>query len=290
MKPVRGSRPALGVATLFWLPFSSGPLAAQFTARLDLSSSNRYVWHGLSRAAGIVMQSSVAAGYRLHRLTITGGFVRHYELDQGGSGEISELGDGNGHAGEDDFWAQGAFDQGRLRLRSGVVRYVFRGETPEGGGGPLHNTTEIYAAAGATSAYLNPTLEAWWDVGRVRGGFLRASATSPVIGWPFEPFFFIALSGEVGVNLGQDDDPARPGDLANFARRGVTHTGLGLNVARRLHYWSGVGSASLDLGVNSQLNFDEATRYNGVGRSSNVILWLSVGITILLGGEARTLR
>lgn len=287
---MRGSRPAIGVASLFWLPFSGGPLAAQFTARLDLSSSNRYVWHGLSRAAGMVIQSSAAAGVGLHRLTIAGGVVRHYELDQVSSGEISELGDGGGHTGEDDLWAQAAVDLGHFRLRSGVVRYVFRGETPVGGGGPLANTTEIYAALDASSAYFNPTFEAWWDVGRVRGGFLRATATSPVIGWPLEPFFFIALSGEVGVNLGQEPDPAQPGDPANFASRGVTHVGLGLNIARRLHTWSGVGSASLDLRVNSQFNFDDATRYNGVGRTSDVKVWLSAGITAVLGGDARALR
>jgi hypothetical protein len=287
---VRGSRPALGVVSLFWLPLTSAPLAAQFEARLDVASSNRYVWHGLSRAAGIVVQSSVAAGFRVDRFMITTGVVRHHELDHVTPGELSELGNATGRVGEDDVWAQGAFDLGRLRLRSGVVRHVFRGEAPEGGGGPLRNTAEIYAAAGATSAYLNPTLEAWWDVGRVRGGFLRASASSPVIGWPLEPFFFISLAGEIGVNLGQAPDPARPGDLANFAGRGVTHTGLGVNVVSRLQHWGGVGSASLDLGLNGQLNLDEATRYNGIGRRSNLILWFSAGVALLLGGEAKTPR
>ncbi len=287
---MRASWPALGIASLLWCPFTSEPLAAQLTARLDLAPSTRYVWHGLSRAAGGVIQSSAAAGLRLQRFTIAGGVVRHFEWDRPAPGGLSQLGDGDGHTGEDDIWAQGAFDLGRLRFRSGVVRYVFRGKTPVGGAGPLDNTTEVYVAVDATSRYVNPTLEAWWDVGRVRGGFLRATATSPVLGWPFEPFFVVALTGEVGVNLGQEPDPARPADLANFAGRGVTHTALGLKIARRLHYWSGVGSASLDLGVNTQLNFDNATRYDGVGRSRNVIVWLSVGITALLGGEARVRR
>ena len=287
---MRGSWPAIGIASVFWWPFTSEPLAAQFTARLDLSSSNRYVWHGLSRAAGGVIQSSAATGFRLQRFTIVGGVVRHFEWDQPAPGGLSQLGDGNGHTGEDDIWAQGACDLGRLRLRSGVVRYVFRGKAPVGGGGPLGNTTEVYVAVDATSRYLNPTLEAWWDVGRVRGGFLRATATSPVIGWPLEPYLFIALGGEVGVNLGQEPDPTRPGDLASFAGRGVTHTALGVKIASRLHSWSGVGSATLDLGVNTQFNFDDATRYDGVGRSRNVILWLSAGITVLLGGEARVRR
>lgn len=269
---------------------TAAPLPAQFIARFDLASSNRYVWHGLSRAAGIVFQPSFAAGYRIHRLTLASGLARHYELDRVSPGELSELGTGKGHLGEDDFWAQADLDLGRLQVRSGVLRYVFRGDAPEGGAGPLRNTTELYATAGITSAYLNPSLEAWWDVDRVRGGFLRASASSPVFAWPYEQYFFITVAGELGVNLGQAPDSARPSDLANFADRGLTHAGLGLNAVFRLRQWQGLGTANLALSLQSQLNLDDATRYNGVGRSHKLILWLSAGITLLLGGQARIVR
>jgi len=259
------------------------PLAAQPTARIDLELSNRYVWHGLSRAAGLVLQPAVAAGYRLHGLALGGGLVRHYELDRVSPGELSELAAGTHHVGEDDAWAQVELALGALRVRSGVTRYVFRA-------GPPRNTTELFAAAAVTTRYLNPTFEAWWDVGRVRGGFVRASASSPVFGWPSVPFFFVALEGAVGFNLGQSPDPARPGDPANFASRGPTHAELGLNVVNRLHHWSGVGSASLSVGLNSQLNFDAATRFGGAGGQRHVLVWLTTGVTLLFGGEARILR
>ena len=262
------------ISGLVCCAFASAPLAAQFDARLDLSSSTRYVWHGLSRAGGIGLHPSAAAGFRFGAFTLATGLVRHYEWDRQGQG--------TGRVGEDNVWAQGGFDHGRFRFRSGVVRYVFRD--------PLRNTTELYAVAGATSRYLNPSLEAWWDVGRVHGGFLRATASSPVIGWPLEPYFFLALTGDVGVNLGQAPNPARPNDLANFAGRGVTHAGFGVNLVRRLRHWSGLGSASLELGLNSQLNLDEATRDDGIARRRNLITWFSAGITVLLGGEARVLR
>ena len=287
----RLSTPRCRASIPFWLLFAGGPLAAQeLTARLDLSSSTRYVWHGLSRADAFGAQPSVAAGARFGRLTIASGLVRHYELDQADPGELSQLGAGTGSVGEDDVWAEAAFDHGRLRFRSGVVHYVFRGELPESGAGPVGNTTEIYAAASAISPYLNPTVELWWDVGQVRGGFLRASASSPVIGWPLPPYLFVALTGDVGVNLSQGPDPDRPDDLANFAGPGVTHVGLGMIIDRRLHYWPGWGSASLGIGINSQLNLDPATRYNGTGSSRDLIFWLSAGLTLLLGGEARTVR
>ena len=277
-----------GLCLLLWA--GGAPLHAQASARFDLATSNRYVWHGLSRAAGIVMQPSLAAGYRLRRFTLSSGLALHYELDRVSPDELSELGNSHGRLGEDDLWVQADLALGAVRLRSGLARYLFRGGSPRGGGGSLGNTTETYLALGAVTVYLNPLLEAWWDVDRVRGGFLRASASSPVFGWPIEPFFFISLAGEIGLNLGQHPDPARPGDLANFSQRGLTHAGLGLDLLFRVSQRPGLGSANVDLGLNGQLNLDDAARYNGAGRSKSVILWLSAGVTLLLGGEARTQR
>ncbi len=267
-----------------------GTLCAQFSTRLDLSSSNRYVWHGLSRAAGIVLQPSLAVGYQVRGLTLASGLTRHYELDRVSPEELSELGNGNGYLGEDDFWVQADLAVGSLRLRSGLLRYLFRGAEPYGSGGPLGNTTEAYFAVGATSTYLNPQLEGWWDVDRVRGGFLRVSASSPIMGWPLEPFVFAALDGEAGLNLGQASDPSRPDELANFSDRGLTHAALGLHLLFRASQWPGLGSASINLSVKGQLNLDDATRYNGVDRTKNFIVWLSAGVTLLFGGEARILR
>jgi hypothetical protein len=279
-----------GLFSCLLLLLAAGPLPAQFSTRIDLSSSNRYVWHGLSRAAGIVLQPSLAVGYQARGLALSTGLARHYELDRVSPGELTELGNGKGHLGEDALWVQADLAVRFLRLRSGLVRYLFRGAAPQGGGGPLSNTTEAYLAVGTSGPYFNPLLEAWWDVDRVRGGFLRASASSPVMGWPLEPFFFAALDGEVGLNLGQAPDPARPADLANFSERGLTHAALGLNFLFRAGQWPGLGSASINLALRGQLNLDDATRYNGIDRTKNFIMWLSAGVTLLFGGEARVLR
>jgi len=277
-----------GLWFLLWA--GVGPLHAQASARFDVTTSNRYVWHGLSRAAGVLLQPSLAVGYQFHGLTLASGLVRHYELDRASPDELSELGSGTGHLGEDNLWGQVDFALGTVWLRSGFARYLFHGVVPQGGSGPLRNTAETYLAVGVAIAYLNPQLEAWWDVDRVKGGFLRASVSSPVMGWPFAPFFFVALDGEVGLNLGQAPDPAQPDNLANFSDRGLTHTALGLNSSFRVRHWPGLGSASINLGLRGQLNLDDATRYDGIGRTRHVIAWLSAGVTLLLGGEARTVR
>lgn len=259
------------------------PLTAQPVGRIDLNLANRYVWHGLSRAAGMVLQPSVALGYQFDRLVFGAGVVRHYELGGPGPGEPSQLASGTGRVGEDDAWAQVELALGSLRLRSGFTRYVFRA-------GPPRNTSEISAAIAVSSRYLNPALEAWWDIGRVRGGFVRASASSPVFGWPAAPYVFAVLTGEVGLNVGQSPDPARPRDSSHFASRGLTHAAVGLSVLNRLHHWNGVGSANLSLGLHGQLNLDDGTRHDGPGRQQSVIFWFSAGATVILGGEARRRR
>ena len=148
-----------------------------------------------------------------------------------------------------------------------------------GSGLAARNTTEVYAAYSVTSSYVNPSLEAWWDVERVRGAFLCAAFDLPVLGWPFPPYAFAFVQGDLGLNVGQGPNAARPGELANFADRGITHVGLGMGAEMRARPLSGIGLATLAIGVRSQLNLDDATRFNGTGRNRDFTIWLWTGIT-----------
>jgi len=272
-----------------WL-LAAPPAAAQLSARADVSAGGRYVWHGISRAAGLVAQPSLAMGLRLPRLSLEGGAVLHYELDRVSAGELSETGADDRHLGEEDFWGRAALVIGPTRLHAGVVRYVFRGDPAQGGVGSARNTTEIYASLSTTSRYVNPTLEAWWDVERVRGAFLRASVDLPVLGWPFPPYAFVFVQGEMGLNVGQGPNAARPAELTNFAARGPTHVGLGMGTELRAWRLSSIGWTTLALGLRSQINLDDATRIDGTGRKRDVNVWLWTGITVVLGGDARGRR
>jgi len=272
------------------LVVATPPAAAQLSARTDLSAGGRYVWHGISRAAGLVAQPSLAVGLRIHGFSLESGAVLHYELDRVSAGELSETGAGGRHLGEEDFWGRASLLIGPTRLDAGVVRYGFRGDPGTGGLGPARNTTEVYAALSISSSYLNPSLEAWWDVERVRGAFLRAAFDLPVLGWPFPPYTFAFVQGDMGLNVGQGPNPARPGELANFAGRGITHVGLGAGAEVRARRVAGIGWATLAFGVRSQLNLDDATRVNGTGRNRDFLAWLWTGITVVVGGEARERR
>jgi len=277
----------LGLTGLVALPALT---AAQLSARFDVSLASRYVWHGLSRAAGTIVQPSLAGGLRLGRLSLEAGAVRHYELDAVANGELSETGTGSGHLGEDDVWARAAFHFGAARLQAGVVRYLFHGDSTRGGLGPGRNTTELYGTVSSTGSYLNSSLEIWSDVDRLHGTFLRYSVSAPVLAWPFPPFIFAFVDGDVGLNLGQGADPNQPGRVANFAGRGITHAGFGAALELRARRTPGVGWTTVAVGLRSQVNLDDATRVNGVGRRKDLNCWLWTGVTVLLGGEARGLR
>ena len=272
------------------LVVAAAPAAAQVSARADVSAAGRYVWHGISRSAGLVAQPALALGLRVHRLSLEGGGVLHYELDAASAGELSETGAGGRHLGEQDLWGQASFVLGPTRVHAGLVRYVFRGDSGTGGVGSARNTTEVFASLSTTSRYLNPTVEAWWDVERVRGAYLKGSVDLPVLGWPFPPYAFVFVQGELGLNVGQGPNPARPAELVNFATRGITHVGLGLGTEVQLRRLSGIGLATLALGVRSQLNVDDATKFDGPGRRRDFVLWLWSGITMVLGEAKGSVR
>jgi len=257
------------------------PAHAQLSARADATVTGRYVWHGISRAAGLLAQPSLAAGFRLHGLSLDGGAVLHYELDRVAPGELSEVGTGNGGLGETDFWGRAALDVGPARLQASVVRYTFQGDPARGGLGPALNTTEVYAALSTTTQYTRKSLEAWWDVDRVHGGFLRGSFDLPILGWPFPPFAFLFVDGEAGLYIGQH---------ANFDHRGVTHAALGVGAELRAGHLGGIGWATFAGGLRTQLNLDDATRFSGVGKSRDVVVWLWSGVTVVLGRDAREVR
>src|SRR2546425_4166068 len=103
---------------------------------------------------------------------------------------------------------------GAARVHAGVVRYLFHGDSARGGLGPGRNTTEWYGAVSTTGTYLNSSLEVWSDVDRVRGTFLRYSVSAPALAWPFPPFVFAFVDGDIGLNLGQGPDPRQPGRVA----------------------------------------------------------------------------
>jgi hypothetical protein len=53
---------------------------------------------------------------------------------------------------------------------------------------------------------------------------------------------------------------------------------------------SGIGSATVAFGARSQLNADDAAKFDGPGRTRDFVVWLWMGTTIVLGGNTRNVQ
>ncbi len=267
----------------------SGPAAAQAMLRAETVVSGRYVWHGISRSAGLGFHPSMAVGIRSLGLNFAAGGAAHYELDRVTPGELSEAGTGRS-LGEGDIWASVATKPGPVRIEATVARYLFQGQPGRGGLGRDRNTTELGFSIGIPLQTLVSSVEIWRDVGRVKGYYFSAKGRVPVLAWPFKPFVFLHLDVETGLNFGQEPNRSHPTELANFGSRGLTHTALGVTADVRSFPWPGHGFGTLRAGLRTQLNFDDGTRANGAGRTSDWVTWGWFGAAVALGGDARRVR
>lgn len=261
------------------------PLSAQPSARLDITPGFGYLWHGLTRATGAVVQPAAGAGYSHKKLTVDGGVVGHFELSHGLQ---SQAGKGS-HLGEADIWVRGGWNSGALRVQGGAVRYFFRGDSTRGGMGPANNTTELFLSGSLPQASLHPSVELWVDIDRVQGAYLRVSNRVPALAWPLTPFKFLYVETEAGFNLGQGPD-VRPGALANFDSRGFTHAALGVTYSQTQDRKSSTALGIFSAGFRVQVNFDDATRRSGSDRMRDLSPSIWVGWTALLGGPTRSTR
>lgn len=196
---------------------------AQLAANADLALTTPYVWRGVTRANGATLQPEGFLSIRLAQGFLSAGAWGNYELGPRSPGNLSDLGSGRPDWSEVDLWAQYGRHLGEIETTIGAVHYRYLGDHPNATRTAADNTTEIYAGLQLTSTYLVPKLMAYFDVDHVRGAYLEASATVPLLGYPFgNPVVFYA-NGLAGFNISQELNPDRPSQGANFARDGFTH-------------------------------------------------------------------
>src|SRR2546426_7393979 len=119
---------------------------------------------------------------------------------------------------------------GSVQTSLGVIRYTYRGTLPGPSRTSAASTSEVYGTIQLSRKYLAPRLAAYWDVDRVRGLYIESSGTLPIMANPLgEPFWALYVRGLAGYSLGQEVNPARPDQVANFAHRGFTHVDLSLS-------------------------------------------------------------
>ena len=199
--------PALGLPS---------PASAQVYLGLDATLSAPYVWRGVTRANGWVVQPEGFVSLRAGGGFLSGGAWASYELASAGPNDLSDLGIGGAGLAELNYWGQATWSLGLVQAALGGIRYTFRGTAPSAGRTRADNTTELYVELRGTSKYVVPGLALWLDVDRVRGAYVEGSVTVPVLANPLaKPFVALITRATVGYTVGQEG--------AYFARAGVTH-------------------------------------------------------------------
>ncbi len=259
-----------------------GVLPAQADVRADLLAANRYVWRGINRVTGWNAQLQGGGSVGLGPGVLGAGVHEVRELFEAAAGNRTEVGLDRRGLGERSWWAEYRVPAGPVDLAGGAVHYTYHGTAALGGRSRDDNTTELYLAAEARRTYLSPMLAAYWDVDRVRGVYLEASGRLPLLGWPFPPEVFVYLEGALGLSVGEDPDPERPGDLAYYDGDGFTHAQLGLAVDLKRTSRLAFGG-----GVRVGAGFDEAARLGADGRERDLVVTLWMGATVGAGLPAR---
>jgi hypothetical protein len=232
--------------------------AAQLRVGGDALLATRYVWRGVERTNGLVLQPDAYVAVDLRgKGWVTGGAWANLELERSGRADFSDRADGKRGLGERDAWLQLTRDLGGVDCTAGWAGY-FRRVSLTAGRAVRYDTHEIYATVQARSAYLSPRLSAWYDVSRIRGLYVESSIDVPVMGaFRGQQFWGIYLTAAAGLNVGQGPDTRRPLDPVNFAEKGVTHLDLGAAVNIR-GLWTEQRAALLE--AHLQFNRDPYTK------------------------------
>lgn len=262
------------------LPALATRAPAQAYLGVDATLASPYVWRGLTRANGWVVQPEGFAAVKAGGTFFSAGTWASYELGAAGPSALTDLGTGQSGLAEVDYWAQAARAIGFIQAGVGGIRYTFRGTATGAGRTRADNTTELYATLRATSKYIVPGLAAWVDVDHVRGTYLEGSAEVPVLANPLaQPFIALITRATLGYTLGQEVNSINPTEGAYFARAGVTH--LDLAASGDLTVRALGAPAVVRVEGHVQFNVDDATRRasadpSGAHRSAK--LWAALAL------------
>ena len=266
------------------------PARAQLVAGASASLAAPYVWRGITRSNGWNVQPEVFLAVGLARGFLTAGAWSNLEVGGPSPGNLSDLGGDRPGASEVDYWLQYARPVGEIEVTAGAMHYTFPSTSPTARRTRNDRTTEIYSAIQLSSRYLVPRITAYLDVDRVRGVYLESAITVPLLAYPFgNPIVFYA-SALAGYNLGQELNPDRPAQNANFRSDGFTHFDVSVRATIR-------PLKSLPLSMNIephwQFKVDEFTKRTSPepgDTNRHLQFWLGVSVSTevtLIPGKRR---
>ncbi len=263
------------------------PLLSQLGVGGDLTVPNRYVWRGITRSQGWAVQPSAFLGTGGVRDSLRAGLWMSLDLKGRRPDQLSDRGPGRAGLTETNLWVHYQREQGSVSLALGSISYRFRNDGPLARRNRSWNTTELYASVQARGTRPALRLEAWWDVDRVRGGYLEGSGGVPVLGnIEGTPFWAIYLRALAGYSAGQERNRGRPSEMAYFTSAGLTHAlfSVSSNVAIPGVKIRQVGEgAALLVDFNAQVNRDRATKVTNAAAppaEKRIKFWLSLSAIV----------
>jgi hypothetical protein len=263
------------------VPFTTA--ASQVSLSGSVSLATPYVFRGVTRSNGWNFQPEVFAAARLAGGYLTVGGWANLEAGSNSPGNLTDLGGTRPGFSEVNYWVQYARPLGEVEATVGAVRYTFPADAAAATRDSDDNTTEIYGAIQLSSTYLVPRLTAYLDVERVRGIYLEGGLTVPLLAYPFgNPIVFYA-STLAGYNLGQELNPDRPNQGANFRHDGFTHFDFSIRATLRP-----VKSVPLSMNIEPhwQLKVDDFTKRTSPepgDANRHIQFWLDVSISTGIG-------
>jgi hypothetical protein len=270
MTPLRQA--ATGAATLAAaLCLLAAPVRAQLgpvpglrlIAGADLTYATRYVFRGVTRAHGPVMQPAAFIAISSGETHLTLGTWANAKLGHTTPTEIS-LGR---NWGELDLWAEVASRAGPLDAAIGVMYYRLRNTRPLGTLEDRFHSTEMYAVATLREGLLRrlnltPSVRGWWDLDRVEGRYYELDVNYAFsLVPPGVPLGSLFLGTRLGLNESQHV-AGRTSPVGYYEVRGVTHQELYGSVS--VHLWDRP-DLTVHASYRHQFNHDPATRVDGSG-------------------------
>lgn len=199
-----------------------GPAAAQFRAGADALVASSYVFRGVTRTNGYVLQPDAYVAYGLGGAGwLTAGVWGNVELERSGDRDISDRPYGTSGLGERDAWVQLTRGFGAFDVTAGWIGY-FRRANLVAGPSERYDTHELYATVQDRTANLSPRLSAWWDVSRIDGLYLESSVSVPLMGSFPRTLLGVLSHGHRGAQPGPGREPRSP-SRARELRRGWIH-------------------------------------------------------------------
>jgi len=284
--PIGPTRPHRGLVVWSLAPLlvlTLNPAAASGQSRMvfggDAFVRSSYVWRGVTRVSGWVLQPDAFLSASFPRLSITAGWWGTVEISSPDPTNQASTGLGQTWFGENDLWAEVAGRSESVDFALGITRYLFA-DGAFGQSADAVNTTELYAVSGLGFGPTVPRIALWYDVDRVRGAYVETSVDLRVPVLPsYDPIVALYLSTLAGWSIGQEINVGKPEEAAYFSQAGLTHVDLGLEamvgqgqkyVTFELHFlFARDGGARSDVGAGTG---DDTSWWLGLGFSDSTIL------------------